>query len=88
MNEHANHYSPNVQLIRDEGIRIIKGSIFRFVRNELMDAVKSGALGRLRKDGLKPEVFYHPDLEKKAIETQINWALNAIKCIEKIIVNE
>lgn len=85
MNDHANQYSANVQLIRNEGIRVIQGSIFRFVRNELMSAVKSGSLGRLKKDGLKPEVFYHPDLEKKAIETQISWALNAINCIEKII---
>ena len=51
----------NVELIRMMGVRIIGGRIDRDTRRALMDAVKAGKLGHLKKDGLKPEAFFHPN---------------------------
>ena len=79
-------YSRNVALIRKEGIRVVRGRIFCEVRKELTQGIKLGAIGRLKKDRLKPEVFYHPALEKEAIECQMGEALNAIKCISQVLV--
>lgn len=88
MNTNENEYSPNVKLIRDQGVRIVRATIFHAVRNELMRAVKSGSLGRLKKDGLKPEIFYHPNHEQEARESQINEALHSIECISRIVYRE
>jgi len=52
---------PNAMKIRAGGSKVINGKIPSYVRKELMDAVKKGALGRLPKKGLAPEVFFHPD---------------------------
>ena len=51
----------NVQVVRMRGVVIVKGRIPREVRNAYMRAVKSGQLGRLKKEGLKPEAFFHPN---------------------------
>lgn len=85
-NDTKPEYSRNVELIRQEKVRMIKARIPRVIRKELQHAVKAGCLGRLKKDRLKPEVFYHPDYEQDAIDCQINAALYAIQCISKIVV--
>jgi len=38
------------------------------VRKALNTAVKSGQLGHMPKDGVKPEVYYHPTFKHLAIE--------------------
>ncbi len=63
-------YSPNVEMIRCRATRVVKGKIPAQVRKELMQGVKDGHLGHLKKDGLKPEVFYHPCHKHGAIEVQ------------------
>ena len=78
-------YGPNVEQIRAQASRVINGKIPAQVRKELMAAVKSGHLGRLRKDGLKPEIFYHPDHKHGAVERQKNEAAYAISCIAKVM---
>lgn len=70
MSRYTDEFGPNVQNILIAATRVIRGRIPRQVRSELMAAVKAGALGRLPKDGLKPEVFYHPDHKRGAIERQ------------------
>ena len=52
-----------------------------------MDAVKAKYLGRLKKDGLKPEIFFHPDHLHGAIERQNNEAAFSIRCIAKVLVS-
>jgi len=75
----------NVEMIRAEATRVITGRIPAQVRKELMDAVKKGELGRLKKDGLKPEIFYHPDHKHGAIERQIREAEYSISLISKVV---
>jgi len=64
----------NVQLILDQRFRLIKNSIPRDIRKALNEAVKKGILGHKKKDGHKPECYYHPTFEYLA-----NAARNADK---------
>lgn len=83
--QQEDNFSPNVGLIRSEGFRVIRATIPRAVRNELSQAVKTGVLGRLKKEGLKPEVFYHPTYESAAIDAQINIAKEATETLSKVL---
>lgn len=78
---------PNVEQIRASAYRVVRGRMPREVRKELMAAVKAGLLGRLPKDGLKPEIFYHPDHKHGAIELQEREATYAISCIAKVLAS-
>ena len=53
----------NVAMVRAERVRLITGPTPKNVRAALMAAVKAGQLGRVAKDGNKPEAFYHPSFE-------------------------
>lgn len=74
--------SPNVAQIRSEGCRVVKNKLPMQIRRELMKAVKDGSLGRLKKDGLKPEIFYHPAHVNSAREKHANEALYKIELIK------
>lgn len=78
---------PNAMNVRTAGTRVITGPMPAQVRKELMSAVKSGHLGRLKKDGLKPEIFFHPDHKNGAIERQKREALHAVSCIASVMVS-
>lgn len=76
---------PNVEQIRAHGTRVIRGKIPLGIRKELSLAVKTGLLGRLAKDGLKPEIYFHPDHRNGAIERQNREAEYGIACIAKVL---
>lgn len=57
----------NVQMVRQERFREIS-KLPASVRKALNAAVKDGRLGHMPKDGIKPEVYYHPDFKYLAIE--------------------
>lgn len=76
---------PNVEQIRAHATRVVRGRIPAQVRKELMDAVKAGILGRLKKDGLKPEIFFHPDHKHGAAERQKSEAAYSVSCIAKVM---
>ncbi len=78
-------YGPNVQNILIQATRVIRGKIPAQVRKELMLAVKAGALGRLKSDGLKPEIFFHPDHKHGAVERQKREAEYSVSCIAKVM---
>ncbi len=77
----------NAAAIRAGGSRVIRGRIPLDVRKELMAAVKAGHLGRLMKDGLKPEIFFHPDHKNGAIARQKSEAEYAVRCIAGVMVS-
>lgn len=58
----------NVLMVQMEGVRIVRGKVPREVRKALNDAVKLGELGHMKKDGFRPEVYYHKNAKPKAIE--------------------
>jgi len=78
---------PNAEQIRAQAMRVIRGRIPAEVRKELMAAVREGYLGRLAKDGLKPEIFYHPDHKDGAIECQNGEAAYSVNCIAKVMAS-
>lgn len=61
---------PNAVEIRCQATRVIRGRIPAQVRKELREAVRAGYLGHFPKDGLKPEIFFHPDHKHGAIDRQ------------------
>lgn len=77
--------TPNVEMIRSQGQRIIKGRIPREVRKELMEGVKNNLLGHFKKDGLFPEMFFHPDHLHTARRTRKAEAEYKINNIKKVI---
>lgn len=78
-------FGPNVEQILCQASRVIRGRVPQQVRQELNRAVKAGVLGHLKKSGLKPEIFYHPDHKNGAIERQKREAAYAIECISSVI---
>lgn len=75
---------PNVMVVRLMGFRLITGRIPASVRRELNDAVKSGVLGRLPKQGPKPEAYFHPNGKWNAMDARDKAARESIEAILKI----
>lgn len=82
---YTDEFGPNVQNILVQGSRVIRARIPTQVRKQLMAAVKAGALGRLKKDGLKPEVFYNPNNKLSAKEIQRREAEYSVSLIAKCV---
>lgn len=80
-------FGPNVEQILCQATRVIVGRVPQQVRKELAAAVKAGVLGRLPKDGLKPEIYFHPDHRHGAIELQKREAAYAVGCIATVIAS-
>jgi hypothetical protein len=76
---------PNAERIRAQATLVVRGRIPAQVRAELRDAVNHGYLGRLPKDGLKPEIFFNPDHLHGAKERQDREAEYSISCIASVI---
>lgn len=83
---YTDDYGPNVASILKQGTRVT-GRMPAQVRAELRAAVKAGVLGHLKRDGLKPEVFFHPDHKNGAIERQKREAEYSIQCIAKVMTS-
>ena len=75
----------NAERIYAQGTLIVRGRIPTQVRKELASAVKAKMIGRLPKDGLKPEVFFDPRHTSLARELQANEAIYAVECIGKCV---
>lgn len=80
---YTDDYGPNVRNILVGATRVVRGKIPAQVRRELFAAVKAGVLGRLRKDGLKPEIYFHPDHYHGAIARQNAEAAYKADCIAR-----
>lgn len=57
----------NVQMVRDQRFRMVVNSLPAGVRKALNAAVKSGELGHMKKDGHKPECYFHPAFRYLAV---------------------
>lgn len=71
----------NVMIVQMVGFVVVKNSLPRDVRRAYMQAVKEGKLGRLKKDGEKPEIFHHVNAKPRALaeRARIQREYNAIK---------
>lgn len=84
---YTEEFGPNVSRILVQATLVVRGRIPAQVRKELAAAVKAKVLGRLAKDGLKPEVFYHPDHLHGARERQMREAAYSISCIASVVAS-
>jgi hypothetical protein len=85
MLERGKTTSPNVEMIRIEGVRLVRGKIPAAVRRELRAAVKDGRLGHLPKDGHRPEAFFHPNSKFKAMEAQDREERAALEALAGVV---
>jgi len=74
----------NVELVRMVGVRIVSGGMDRATRSALMAGVKSGRIGRLAKDGMKPEALFHPNSLWNAKEERARIANAAIRALQAV----
>lgn len=56
----------NVEMVLLARVRVINSAVPAQVRKSLNTAVKNGQLSHMKKDGRKPEVYYHPSFEHLA----------------------
>ena len=71
----------NIELVRMMGVRIVSAGLDRGTRAALMAGVKGGRIGRLAKEGNKPEAFFHPNALWNAKEERSKIANAAIRAI-------
>lgn len=76
----------NVEMVRAARVRIVSGSIPKNVRKSLNDAVKCGKLGRYKKDGKKPEVYFHPSFDYLARSERNRIEKDAIESLLKVYI--
>lgn len=76
----------NVEVIRMMGFKLVHGKIGADTRKALMAGVKDGRLGRIAKDGLKPEVFFHPNSIWKAKDARNAEATASVRAIANCMV--
>lgn len=74
----------NVLLVQLMGVKVVNGPMMRQVRSQLMAAVKAGELGHLKKDGLKPECFFHKNGLASAIAIRNRIAGESIESLRKV----
>jgi hypothetical protein len=84
---YTDDFGPNVAQILAQGTRKIVGKVPAQVRKQLREAVKAGVLGHMPKDGLMPEVFYHPNCKNSATWMRQREAEYAIQCISGVVMN-
>jgi len=75
----------NVEVVRMMGVRLVEAKMQMETRRALMDGVKAGKLGHLKKDGLKPEAFFHPNSEASAKESRNKAANASIQAIARVM---
>jgi len=74
----------NVMIVQMMGVRVINGRIPADARKALNAAVKNGQLGRLKKEGLQPEVYHHINARGRALEERGRIARSAAQRIGHI----
>jgi hypothetical protein len=76
----------NVEYVRIDKVRLVMRSLPASVRKALNEGVKAGKLGHLKKDGLKPEAYFHPLHKGTAIFMRENRQRAVWAATGKIIV--
>lgn len=56
----------NVEMVKMQRVRLVTSRIPAQVRKALTAAVKRGELGHMKRDGHKPEAYYHPNFDYMA----------------------
>lgn len=73
----------NVEMVLRMRFRLVGSKLPAQVRKSLFAAVKVGTLGRMKKDGLKPEAFFHPNFAYLATAERNRIAAESIESLKK-----
>jgi len=76
----------NVEKVRWLRVELITCSVPCDVRKALNAAVKEGKLGHMKKDGRKPECYFHPDFEYLAKQERHEYEIKTIEALKAICV--
>ena len=76
----------NVEMVRMSRVKVVRGSFPSGVRHALNAAVKAGELGHMKREGHKPEVYFHPSFEHMATGERNRIATEAVKAIAGVCV--
>lgn len=76
----------NAEMILCRRVYLVFSRLPRSVRNAYNAAVKVGILGHVKKDGLKPEAYYHPKFEYLVPGMRNEEARRAIAAIAKVCI--
>ncbi len=72
----------NVEMIRAEGARLIRGKMPRATRTALNNGVKEGKLEHYKKDGHKPECYFKAGSEFYAKELRYKAQCEALQSLK------
>ncbi len=72
----------NVLMVQLMGIKVVRGTLPRTVKTALNNAVKNGELGKVKADGLKPEIYHHKNARSRALTEQDRIARASIEAIK------
>ena len=75
----------NVKKIQMARVQVIKGSLSANVRKALNAAVKNGELGHWRKEGQKPEVYFHLSFDYLATAERSKCEHKSIKAVSGLM---
>lgn len=75
----------NFEMVRMERVRVVRGSIPAQIRKSLNNAVKSGELCHKKKEGRKPEVYYHPNFEHLANEARNRAERETLEALARVM---
>lgn len=75
----------NVEMVRMARVRVVVNSIPSQIRKALNEAVKAGELCHKKKDGRKPEVYYHPNFEHLANEERNRAERETLEALARVM---
>jgi hypothetical protein len=76
----------NVFIVKLMGVRLITSKVPVQVRKSLNEAVKSGELGHLRKEGHLPEAYFHKNARARAVEERNKYAKETLEAVLKVCI--
>ena len=78
----------NVEIVKCQRVRLIKGRMPSNIRKALNQAVKDGVLGHMKKDNYKPECYYFKPFKHMADDERVkehNKAIDSLDVIKRSV---
>ena len=76
----------NVEKVRMARVQLVTGKLPAQIRKTLNAAVKRGELGHWKKDGRKPEVYFHPAFDYMARKARGEHERNTLNALAGVVV--
>lgn len=74
----------NVEMVLIKRTKLVTNAVPRAVRKALMVAVKAGTLGHIKKEGHKPEAFFHPAFKYLAVAARNERERKILRCVKSV----